>query len=174
MQMKRTLVYAAVAVVMGITAAAVMAWAAGSHPAQPMPMQAQGGGGGGCGMMGGAGKAAGGGACPMMSGGSGKGTGYLQANEKTKALWDKMGRLLDEHHRAMWRLFSLMSQKPVNQAKVAAARKDLAGIGTQMRQVRTQLAKYWKPTSGAVAKGPGQGMGCVGACPMPGGPCGAK
>jgi hypothetical protein len=109
----------------------------------------------------------------MKMGAKPGGAGYVNVNPKSAALWDKQGKLLDEHRAALWQLFTVESQQPVDKTKLAAAQKSLAAVDTQMGAVRTQLAEYWKATPGATALAPQKSMACGGNCAM-GGACGAK
>ena len=184
MRMRRIAALVGIAVVIGVAAAAVMVSAASSQPATTGPAMGAGCGGscggggaqGACPMMRGSqkGAQAPAGSCPMMKMGSRPGAmGYVKVSPESAALWQKQGKLLDEHRAAQWQLFTVESQQPINQTKLTATRKSLASIDTQMGQVRTQLAEYWKPAAGATSMAPGKGMACGGACSM-GGACGVK
>ncbi len=113
----------------------------------------------------------------MKMGSKPAGTGYVTVNPKSAALWQKQGKVLDEHRAALWQVFTVESQQPVNQTKLAAAQKALAAVDTQMGQVRTQLAQYWKAAPGMTASAAQAGTACGGPCTMGeacGGACGVK
>lgn len=78
-----------------------------------------------------------------MRGMMGLGRGYLEPTQASKKLWDEMGKLEVEQHKAEWDLFILMAQHPQNAKKLHEQRLRMREIGQRMVKVRDNMKPYW-------------------------------